>query len=65
MSKLGQRVASLLGMGTAQNIAAWAVAGGAAYYLWVRPQQQAEEAAKARQQLQDQADRAKGKPPSL
>jgi hypothetical protein len=29
-----------LGLRGAQNIAAWVVAGGTAYFLWVLPQQQ-------------------------
>ena len=30
----------LLGFSRARNLLAWGVAGGAAYYLWVRPAQQ-------------------------
>ena len=29
-----------LGFSRARNLLAWGVAGGAAYYLWVRPAQQ-------------------------
>lgn len=31
-----------------ENIAAWAVAGTAAYFLWVRPERKKEEARKVR-----------------
>lgn len=43
------------------NIAAWAVAGGAAYYMWIRPeqlrrQQEKEDCLKAKRDVVEQAE---------
>ncbi|GAQ85493.1 hypothetical protein KFL_002380060 [Klebsormidium nitens] len=40
-----------------ENIAAWGVAGTAAYFLWVRPEQKKEEARKAAEALRRENDR--------
>ena len=37
------RIATLGGVRGSANFAAWTVAGGAAYYLWIRPEHQARE----------------------
>eukprot|EP00192_Tetraselmis_astigmatica_P016924 CAMPEP_0117674978 /NCGR_PEP_ID=MMETSP0804-20121206/15347_1 /TAXON_ID=1074897 /ORGANISM="Tetraselmis astigmatica, Strain CCMP880" /LENGTH=130 /DNA_ID=CAMNT_0005483925 /DNA_START=75 /DNA_END=465 /DNA_ORIENTATION=+ len=55
-------VSRTLGFGNPQGLAAWAVAGTAAYFLWVRPQQQEAERLKVRELMQEQQDRARGKP---
>jgi hypothetical protein len=43
--------ASLDGVVALQNIAAWVVAGTAAYYLWVLPDQRKEEAKRVSEKL--------------
>ncbi|EIE26539.1 hypothetical protein COCSUDRAFT_32203 [Coccomyxa subellipsoidea C-169] len=47
MAGLRNTIKANLGFRGTQNIAAWAVAGVLAYYLWVKPEREAEQERKA------------------
>eukprot|EP00217_Crustomastix_stigmatica_P005616 CAMPEP_0183790892 /NCGR_PEP_ID=MMETSP0803_2-20130417/1452_1 /TAXON_ID=195967 /ORGANISM="Crustomastix stigmata, Strain CCMP3273" /LENGTH=63 /DNA_ID=CAMNT_0026035169 /DNA_START=34 /DNA_END=221 /DNA_ORIENTATION=- len=45
MSGFGGRVLGMLGVNSAQGLLAWGAAGGIAYYVWVKPEAEAQQQA--------------------